>query len=249
MPMVKVRGSQWLYIVRSGTWRLRHHDVQDTICYSLRHRYARVVGPLHAAQGCVEVPQGRTPVVGTAMDRQISSWGSVAPKASKTPLTELELLTSEVTWTLWGTSRVLRTWLTSKSDVLNIYLMYVSVRGQKLVHEVCMYVLSVGPIHYATWLGGYEAIQHAILDGRKLAKLVWQAWEAKYSCFNVLQIYMHITIHKCDLYTSMLTTKAARRHARGIMAYIYTMGSWSGVAWRAGSVLLAYLEYTCVIVT
>ena len=182
------------------------------------------------------------------MDRKISSGRFVAPKASKTPLTELGLLTSVVRWTLWDTCRIVRTWLTSKSEVLNIYLMYVSVLGQKLVHAVCMYVLSVGPIHYATWLGGLGAIQHAILDGRKLAKLAWQAREVKYSCFNVLQICTHVTIHKYNLYTSMLTTKAARSHARGIMAYTCTRGSRSGAAWRAGSVQLACSECTCVIV-
>ena len=103
-------------------------------------------------------------------------------------------------------------------------------------------------MHYATGLGGSDAIQHAILDGDKLTKLVWQAWEAKYSCFKVLQIHMHIAVHKYNLYTTMLTTKAARSHARGIMAYTYTRGSRSGAAWRAGSVHLACLEYTCVTV-
>ena len=82
----------------------------------------------------------------------------------------------------------------------------------------------------------------------QLARLVVSAWEAKNSCFNVLQICTHVTIPKYNLYTAMLTTKAARRHTRGIMASVYTRGSWSGAAWRAGSVHLACLEYTCVTV-
>ena len=83
----------------------------------------------------------------------------------------------------------------------------------------------------------------------QLAKLVWLAWEAQNGYLKVLQIYMHIAVHKYNLYTIMLTTKAARSHARGIMAYTYTRGSRSGAAWRAGSVHLACLEYTCMIVT
>ena len=47
-----------------------------------------------------------------------------------------------------------------------------------MVHAVCMYVLSVSPIRYATWLGGLDAIQDVILTMAQLAKLVVSAWEA-----------------------------------------------------------------------
>ena len=82
----------------------------------------------------------------------------------------------------------------------------------------------------------------------QLAKLVWSAWEARNGRIKVLQIYIHVTVHEYKWCTTMLTTMVARSHARGIMASIYIRGSWSGAAWRAGSVVLACLEYTCVTV-
>ena len=69
MLLVKVRGAESLYNVRSGTWRLSHHDVQDTTCYNLRYRYPRVMGPLGAARVCLVAGLRRTPVDGIAMDR------------------------------------------------------------------------------------------------------------------------------------------------------------------------------------
>ena len=75
-----------------------------------------------------------------------------------TLVTELELQVSEVRRTLTDHCRVVRTWPTSKHDVLNRCIIYVSLLGEKLVHEVCGYVIYAGPAHYATWLGGLDAI-------------------------------------------------------------------------------------------
>ena len=56
---------------------------------------------------------------------------TMAPKASKVPLTERELQGSEVAWTLTGRCRVAGTWLASRSDVLSRYITCVSLLGEE----------------------------------------------------------------------------------------------------------------------
>ena len=56
---------------------------------------------------------------------------TMAPKASKVPLTELGLQGSEVGRTFRGRCGVVRTWSTSRSDVLSRYIICVSLLGEE----------------------------------------------------------------------------------------------------------------------